>query len=266
MLYRTDYHIHSTFSDGKAHPEEYIAAARSAGIKEMGFSEHLNLFRESQDWCMPVTVLPEYLDYIKSLARKEKGIEIRTGLEVDFFSGKSAEIYKFLQPIKLDYVIGSVHYMGESSVDSSRDFYIGKDLDRLYEDYFELLFEAVESGIFDIIAHADLIRIYGHKPPGNPEPLYRKLARKMKLHEVTLELNTNGRNRPLGDFYPDRRFLGIFWEEGVSVCVNSDSHLPGRVGQYFDEAYLLLGEAGFTEMSVFRKRERYNIPADFSVV
>jgi histidinol-phosphatase (PHP family) len=264
MLYRTDYHIHSTFSDGKAHPEDYIAAAKYAGLKEMGFSEHLNLFRESQEWCMPVTILPEYLNYIKSLARHEKEIIIRTGLEVDFFPGKSKEIYEFLRPLKLDYIIGSVHYMGEVSVDSSADFYNGKDTDRLYEDYFELLFEAVESGIFDILAHADLIRIYGHQPAGNPGHLYRKLARKMKMHEVAIELNTNGRNRPLGDFYPDRRYLDIFNDEGVSICVNSDSHLPIRVGQYFDEAYFLLKESGFNEMAVFRKRERLNIPADFS--
>ena len=69
MLYRTDYHIHSTFSDGKADPEEYVSAAKSAGLRE---------------------------------------------------------ILEFIQPLKLDYVIGSVHYMGDKSVDSSRDFYTGK--------------------------------------------------------------------------------------------------------------------------------------------
>lgn len=36
MVYRTDYHIHTTFSDGKAAPEEYIAPALSAGISELG--------------------------------------------------------------------------------------------------------------------------------------------------------------------------------------------------------------------------------------
>ena len=85
----------------------------------------------------------------------------------------------------------------------------------------------------------------------------------MKIHDVTLEINTNGRNRPLGDFYPDRRFLNIFREENVTVCVNSDSHFPVRIGQYFDEAYTLLKEAGFKEMAVFNKRERYLVPTDF---
>ena len=264
MIYRTDYHIHSTFSDGKAAPEEYIPSALAAGMAEIGFSEHLNLFKESQEWCMPVSLLRDYLSYIRKLAKSEKGIAVRIGLEVDFFTGRTSEIYDFLEPLKLDYIIGSVHYMGETTVDSSRDFYLEKDIDNLYHSYFDLLIEAVESGLFDIIAHFDLIRIFGHKPSVDPEPLYRKLAKAMKIHDVAFEVNTNGRNRPLGDFYPDRRFLKVFQQEGVPVCVNSDSHMPERVGQYFDEAYKLLRDASYTEMAVFKNRERYIIPADFS--
>jgi histidinol-phosphatase (PHP family) len=85
----------------------------------------------------------------------------------------------------------------------------------------------------------------------------------MKIHDVSFEVNTNGRNRPLGDFYPDRRFLKVFREEDVPVCVNSDAHFPTRTGQFFDEAYSLLKEAGFKEMAAFNKRERFLIPIDF---
>jgi histidinol-phosphatase (PHP family) len=73
---------------------------------------------------------------------------------------------------------------------------------------------------------------------------------------VVFEINTNGRNRAIADFYPDRRFLHLFREEGVAVCVNSDAHMPARVGQYFDEAYELLRYVGFTEMAVFENRQR----------
>jgi histidinol-phosphatase (PHP family) len=82
----------------------------------------------------------------------------------------------------------------------------------------------------------------------------------MKTNNVAFEVNTNGRNRPLADFYPDRRFLHIFREENVPVCVNSDAHMPMRVGQYFDEAYELLRYIGFTEMAVFDKRKRSLVP------
>jgi histidinol-phosphatase (PHP family) len=264
MIYRTDYHIHSTFSDGKAEPSNYIEDAIRAGMKEIGFSEHINLIVAEQEWCMDPSKTPEYISSVKKLQKSTKDIQVRIGLEVDYFPGKEKEIYDFISPLNLDYVIGSVHYIGDTTVDSSPDFFTGKDIDEVYRSYFELLYQAVESGLFDILGHCDLLRIYGHKPSYNPEYLYKELARRLSRHDVAFEINTNGRNRPVADFYPDRRFLCLFRKENVAVCVNSDSHLPARIGQYFDEAYNLLRDAGYNEMCIFRNRERSMIPADFS--
>jgi histidinol-phosphatase (PHP family) len=256
MIYRTDYHMHSTYSDGRSAPEDYIAPAITAGLSEIGFSEHLTLFKDPEDWNMnPVSILP-YINHLVELRRNTKSIKIKIGLEVDFFAGKTEEISAYLAPLPLDYIIGSVHYLGEKTVDVGPEFYEGKSIDRLFESYFESVIDAVASDLFDIIAHCDLIRIYGYKPSADVEPLYRKLAKAMKTHDVAFEVNTNGRNRPLADFYPDRRFLHVFREENVPVCVNSDAHMPSRVGQYFDEAYELLRYIGFTEMAVFDKRVR----------
>ena len=263
MPYKTDYHIHTLYSDGKATPEEYITSAIAAGMQEIGFSEHLNLISKNTNGCIDLSNVPVYISHIKSLRKTEKRIKIRVGLEVDYFVGKEQLIFEFINNLGLDYVIGSVHYMGEEHVDSSPAFYEGKNIDDLYQSYFEIVNESVASGLFDIIAHCDLVRIYNYKPVADPEPLYRKLAKAMSVHDVTLEINTNGKNRPLGDFYPDRRFLKIFNEENVPVCVNSDSHLLARVGQHFDEAYILLKEAGYKEMAVFSKRDRFLVPADF---
>jgi histidinol-phosphatase (PHP family) len=256
MIYKTDYHMHSTYSDGRSLPDDYILPAINVGLSEIGFSEHLTLFKEQEDWNMnPVNISP-YIHHLENLRDTVKEIKIRIGLEVDYFEGKEKEIYDFLHPFPLDYVIGSVHYLGEKTVDLGPEFYEGKSIDRLFESYFESVITAVSSGLFDIIGHCDLIRIYGYKPSVDLEPLYRKLAKAMKKSDVAFEVNTNGRNRPLADFYPDRRFLHIFREENVPVCVNSDAHMPARVGQYFDEAYDLLRYVGFTEMAVFEKRVR----------
>lgn len=259
-MYKTDYHMHSSFSDGRAAPEEYLAPAVVSGLKEIGFSEHLTLFKELEDWNMDPSKIPEYIDHLEQLRKNSNHLIVRTGFEVDFIEGKEDEIRNFLSPLPVDYIIGSVHYQGERTVDYGPGFYEGKNIDQLYEKYFESVCKAVASGLFDIIGHCDLIRIYGYKPVKDPEPLYRKLARTMKEFDVAFELNTNGRNRPLADFYPDRRFLDIFRDENVPVCVNSDAHLPARVAQYFDEAYDLLRYTGFTEMAVFEKRVRRMIP------
>ena len=260
MIYRTDYHIHSSYSDGRSEPEDYISPAMAVGLSEIGFSEHLTLFKDLEDWNMnPINISP-YITHLEILRENVKSIKIKIGLEVDFFAGKEKEIKAYLKPLPLDYIIGSVHYLGEKTVDVGPEFYEGKSIDRLFESYFESVITAVSSGIFDIIGHCDLIRIYGYKPSEDVEPLYRKLAKAMKKNDVAFEVNTNGRNRPLADFYPDRRFLHIFREENVPVCVNSDAHMPSRVGQYFDEAYELLRYIGFTEMAVFDKRVRKMVP------
>jgi histidinol-phosphatase (PHP family) len=262
MIYRTDYHIHTLFSDGKSNAEDYLIPALSAGLSEIGFSEHLTLFREKQDRIIDPQRVSEYIKSIDILRKKTKTIEVRTGFEVDYYSGREEDLHSFLKKIKLDYIIGSVHYLEEKTVDNGPEFYEGKDIDRLFINYFDLVQEAASSGLFDIIAHCDLIRIYGYQPTFNPEYLYRNLAKCFKKHDVVFEINTNGRNKPLGDFYPDRRFLNIFQEEGVAVCVNSDAHFPARVAQYFEEAYELLKNAGYSEMAVFKNRERYMIPFD----
>lgn len=256
MPYRTDYHIHTTFSDGKSAPEEYISTAVAMGISEIGFSEHLSLFRDNQAWCMNPADVHGYISCISNLKTINTDILVRTGLEVDYYPGKEKEIGLFLNDLDLDYRIGSVHYLGEKTVDLGPEFYEGKDIDALYNLYFETVTEAVSSGLYDIIGHCDLIRIYNFRPSFDPEHLYRNMAKAMKKHDVAFELNTNGRNRPLADFYPDRRFLHIFREANVPVCVNSDAHFPARTGQYFEEAYDLLRSAGYKEMAVFAGRKR----------
>jgi histidinol-phosphatase (PHP family) len=260
MIYKTDYHMHSNYSDGRSVPENYIAPALAAGLSEIGFSEHLTLFKDLEDWNMnPLNISP-YINHLKNLQKTINSIKIKIGLEVDYFPGKEKEISSYLQSFPLDYVIGSVHYLGEKTVDVGPEFYEGKSIDRLFESYFYSVIEAAASDLFDILGHCDLIRIYGYKPVSDLEPLYRKLAKTMKEHDIAFEVNTNGRNRPLADFYPDRRYLHIFLEENVPVCVNSDAHMPSRVGQYFDEAYDLLRYIGFTEMAVFNKRVRKMVP------
>lgn len=260
MIYKTDYHIHSIFSDGRSTPEDYIIKALELSFAEIGFSDHLSLFSAEEPCNMDPGNVLKYINHISCLREKITSIKIRTGLEVDFFPGKEKEIKSFLDQFPLDYTIGSVHFLGEKSVDMGPEFYIGQNIEKLFESYFDSVCGAVESEIFEIIGHCDLIRIYGYKPVSDIDNLYRKLAKTMRKHDVVFELNTNGRNRPIADFYPDRRYLRIFKEENVPVCVNSDAHMPGRVGQYFEEAYELLRYTGYTEMAIFENRNRKMVP------
>jgi len=100
--------------------------AIEAGLSEIGFSEHLTLFKDTEDWNMnPVNISP-YINHLERLQNTIKSIKIKIGLEVDFFAGKEKEIDAFLRSLPLDYIIGSVHYLGEKTVDVGPEFYEGK--------------------------------------------------------------------------------------------------------------------------------------------
>ncbi len=260
MIYKTDYHIHTVFSDGKEGPQKCIDEALKKGLREIGFSDHLNPANARQKWCMDHERLPEYFETILKLRKQYPDIEVRIGIELDYIPNTLAETEKILGSFPFDYVIGSVHYMGEETVDLGPEFYVGKDIELVYENYFNLVTEAASTGFFDIIGHPDLVRIHRYRPEGDISRLYGMLAAAFEVHDVAFEVNTNGRNKPLRSFYPDMKYIGLFAQHGVPVCVNSDAHFPERIGQYFDEAYDLLRRAGYSEMAVFKNRERYMIP------
>lgn len=260
MIYGTDYHMHTSYSDGKREPEAYIEAAIKLGMKEIGFSDHLNPSGGDNLWCMDHKRLPEYAEHILRLRKEHTDIAVRLGLEIDYLPGMEEETERIINSQPFDYIIGSVHYLGAETVDLGPEFYIGKDIDLIYENYFNLVCEAASTGFFDIMGHPDLVRIHRFRPDTDIIHLYSMMASAFEIHDVAFELNTNGRNKPLHDFYPDRKYLHIFAEHGVPVCVNSDAHFPERTGQFFGEAYELLRRAGYREMAVFDRRERFMIP------
>src|SRR5450759_1080555 len=116
MVYRTDYHMHSCYSDGRSAPEDYIAPAIAAGLREIGFSEPLTLFKDLEDWNMnPVNISP-YINHLEQLRKNTDNITIKICLEFDFFERKEEEIRAYLKALPLDYISGSVHYLGEKTV------------------------------------------------------------------------------------------------------------------------------------------------------
>jgi len=115
MIYRTDYHIHTTYSDGKSMPEAYIEAALKLGMREIGFSDHLNPAGGPPEWCMPHDRLPQYAEHILNLKREHRDIAVRLGLEIDYLPGTEEITDRIINSFPFDYIIGSVHYLGDDS-------------------------------------------------------------------------------------------------------------------------------------------------------
>jgi len=260
MIYKTDYHIHTTYSDGREGPEACIAAAVKKELREIGISDHMTPQDQKPIWGMDSVLLPKYVEQILYLKKQHPDIEIRLGLELDYIPHKEKIIEKIVNSFPFDYIIGVVHYIGKETVEMGPQFFLGKDINLIYENYFNLVCEAASTGLYDIMGHPDYIKMQGLKPEEDITHLYGMMASAFEIHDVAFELNTNGRNKPLHDFYPDRKYLSLFAQHGVPVCVNSDAHFPERIGQFADEAYELLKLSGYTEMAVFKDRERYMIP------
>lgn len=256
-----DYHLHtSRCCHATGTMEEYLAEAEKKQLVEIGFADHFPLGLLGFEPRKQVTMLPGELDgYIRQvsdLRAASKTVNVKLGIEIDYLPGTEEKLGALLKNYSFDYIIGSIHFIDDWDFTHPMyaDDYGTKDLDELYSSYFRLVRDACESGLFDIIGHIDVVKKFGYRPEGNWDVLRRDTARLLKETGTCLELNTAGRDAPVGEFYPDRRFLELCIAEGVGVTLGSDAHGPGQVGRYFDEALILLKSVGCRELTVFNGR------------
>jgi len=152
--------------------------------------------------------------------------------------------------------------MGDWFFDDNR--YVGeyqkRDIDQVYEEYFRLVQEAALSGLFDVMAHPDLIKKFGYKPKDDPQPLYEKTVEVFKDAGVCIEVNTSGLRKPVKEIYPNRGCLKICLENHIPVTLGSDAHQPKEVGRDLEKALSLLKSVGYKELTLFTERKRKYTP------
>lgn len=259
-----DYHIHtSRCGHARGEMQEYIDRAREQGLREIGFSDHVPMYwlpREKRDsgLAMDETRFPDYIADVRRLAGNNPDIGVRLGVEVDYIPGCEEEAGGFLSGLPFDYVIGSVHLIGGWAFDSPYQLeeYGRRDIEDIYREYFELICRAAGSGLFNIIAHPDLVKKFGYRPRGDLTGLYRQAARAFAGAGVCVEVNTAGLRWPAGEIYPALEFLKICRMEGVPAVTGSDAHDPNQVGWAFRQARDLLLAAGYGEVARYRGRQR----------
>jgi len=261
-----DYHIHTTLCrHAEGDMEEYLLEAERQGLCEIGFADHYPLEALGYTPRVQVTMdqheLGKYIEAVLRLRAASNKVAVKLGIEVDYLPGKEEQLREQLSRYPFDYIIGSVHFM--DGWDFTHPIYAAnykdKDIDSLYSRYFQLVRQACESDLFDIIGHVDVIKKFGFRPQEPPEMLWAQTVRVLKQTNTTIELNTAGLDAPVGAFYPDRFFLELCLAEGVSVTLGSDAHAPHQVGRYFRTALEVLTETGFRRLSSFDKRRRSEI-------
>lgn len=257
VLVLIDLHVHSTFSgDGESSVEDYCKKAREVGVSEIGFSEHWDFNPDD----------PGYgkYDYAKALsgfmcARKcINNPKIIFGAEIGYNREYENEIRKSLKGKEFDYIIGSVHIIGNEIISRKiNNHFEDKTEDEAYLPYFAELKNAAESGLFNIIGHFDLIKRYGVSYFGRfkPEKYDSEITEILELmvkNNIALEINSSGLRQLPKEAYPSLETIKLYRKLGGElVTVGSDSHSKDSLGAGIKEAIKIAKDAGFGEIASF---------------
>jgi len=244
----------------RGEPIELAAQAVRLGLEEIGFSDHSPMPRDDFDeWRMFASQLDEYVAKVQQARQAHPNLVIRLALEVDYLPGQEAWIQQLAARHPWDYFIGSVHYISESwAIDSPSQISKWKHRDpiEVWTAYFDRLTMAAESGLFDIIGHADLCKKFCFYPQQDCTPLFTRFLEAAQRHDVAMELNTSGLRKDCKEIYPSPTIVQLAAKIGVPITFGSDAHAPEEVGMNFAEAIELARSAGYTGACRFEQRRR----------
>lgn len=258
MSYLVDYHMHTSYSDGCDTYLKYLEMARKRDLAEIGFSDHITLL--PVDWAVQEIDYPVLRENLVKLCSDfSEDVQVRFGIEVDYFPEREREIEQVISFFPVDYVIGSVHFIDDWNFDGDRSLYGKWPNNEVYRMYFERVQQAAKSGLFDIIGHFDLIKKLNCWPESDQTHLFDETLKVVKEANVVLELNTSGLDRPCGEFFPSQKILDLAFRNGLQVTLGSDAHRPEQVARHFDLAVKMLKDIGYTKISRFRNRHRSEI-------
>ena len=260
---RVDYHMHLRVSGaGPEAPdlrpeavERYVEQALERGVDEIGISEHVYYFMETRPfWELPYQLercreeLTSYCEAVREARRR--GLPVKLGLEVDWLPERADELAALLEPFPWDYLIGSVHWIGGLAVDQRPGLWAGRSSEEVWALYARELAAAARSGHFDVLAHPDLVKIFGDRVDWDWQPVIDA------LDGVALEVSTAGLHKPVGELYPDAALL----RGAGRITLASDAHVAEHVGRDLDAAVEHARAAGFETVTVFDGRSSRQEP------
>jgi len=252
-----DYHVHALAHGEFDHSPEwirvYLDRALSRGISQIGFSEH--------DWFLE-RIDPDIIAQV-SAEPAFGNLEVRVGVEVDYRPEEEPKISSFLADRHYDYVIGSVHHLGDWPFDhpDHKDGFLPRDLEDIYQEYYGLVRRMVVAGLFDVIGHLDLIKVWGFKLPPKRESVYLvPILDEVRHSGLVVEVNSGGLRKPVAEVYPSPALLRELFEHNIPITFGSDAHHPDQLGEGLSLAVQQAWDAGYRTMAGFSGRERIYHP------
>jgi len=271
-----DYHIHPNYSiDAKGSIEEFCQSSLKRGLKEIAFTTHFDTDTIAEDCYIAVqgqrmdSLAGEWLeDYEASIRAaedkyKEMGLKVLLGVEVDYIPDVESILPEQFYSADFDIVLGSAHLIDHIAISAGNrapEVFRRYTMEELGERYYTLLLNAIESELFDIIAHLDLYRRFGQVFYGDEireiwKPYLHDLVSSMKKYNVGFEINTSPLRKGQIQPMPDENIIKALKEAGVmTVTIGSDAHAPSDVGAGVEEAIQILRRIGFSHITTFNHR------------
>lgn len=261
-----DYHMHTRFSeDGDDTLEAMCRRAVELGIPEIGFSEHWDVgpYEKNPRFFQPE---PWYAELMRLRSLFADQLILRAGIEISephLYPDETAEI---VSRLPFDYILGSVHYVGEHLM-FDEGYFRQHTADEVYSTYFAELDRMVRTAEIDIIAHFDLPArtakpIFGYEPT-RYETAIRAILAAMIERGLALDVNVSGLRKPAQNLMPDPLILRWYAEMGGErITFGSDAHSVDHLGLNLDRALLAVREAELKSVSQFEQRRARLIPLD----
>ena len=239
--------------------ERFVETAAERAIDEIGFTEHVYYFEQTRQlWSLPYHLercaydIEPYVDAV--LEAKRRGYPVKLGIEVDYEPGLEGETAEALQPYPWDYILGSIHFLDGLGIDQEPSLVGSLREKAAWSRYYEALEDAARSGLFDSLAHPDIVKFFGQEIDWD----WGAVAR--SLNGVALEISSAGLHKPHGKLYPNADLLAAGREQGLPITLASDAHVPQNVGRDLDRAIEHARAAGYETVTVFDRREARQEP------
>ncbi|HEX2504243.1 MAG TPA: PHP domain-containing protein [Miltoncostaeaceae bacterium] len=244
----------------------YAARARSRAVSEIAITEHVYRFAQARDWSEDPWWREEATEdadaYCEAvLGAGASGLPVLLGIEMDWLSHRRAEIAAFLEDRPFDVVLGSVHWIGALAVDDpGAADWGGRPAGEVWSAYLAELVAAAESGLFDVLSHPDLPKVFGSRLPESLQHAMDEAVAAIAATGIAVECSSAGLRKPVGELYPEPALLARFRQAGVPATLSSDAHRPEDVARDYATAVAALRGAGYETITRFSRRQATQVP------
>ena len=257
-----DYHIHTQLCrHAKGRMRDYTEAAIAGGINEICFTGHIPLPafpRKGARLRMDERELEAYFRELEEVRKNYRQVRILTGIEADYYEGYEEYTAVLLRRYPFDLVLMSVHFIHSwpPGFWVYRHDFEDKSIQGIYGDYCSELKNGIKTGLYDSVAHLDLIKESGKPLLDTNRDDVEQILDLCVEHGMSIEINTSGARKPIGEIFPSPDILRLAASRGIPFTLGSDAHEPSQVGYRFPQVFADLTYLPDSRIARYSERNR----------